>query len=332
MYSNKPEAFTEVELDNIVNRVTQLFRECKNAVTVFSQNLKALGSMTRQKDLLQSAFRRHQFLLGDPKNSSFSIPPLGVLNYFSPSVTEGLIAQHTIDQASLVAALFSTRKKWSENIQKMNLQLERVEGAMLSSIPAHHFSGSQNVAGHPPRLHPGQGASLLGHPDPVSPERVKTILLGLHGFASALTKMQSILQEVVLALRKDYQRISFDGCCPSHMADHLSFLLCSATEKYSGAQVFPLEVFSPEERVGRDSCFNEEGNKSEWAEEEEEEDSQEYGFSGGVLPVNPMGEQPAIKLFSFVEALEQMESFVLLRWKHCCSSLLNEQSIVILDS
>lgn len=340
MQSSTLNEFTAKELDGVVKRIVQLFRECKNAVTSFSANLKALCNMTRQKEVLECAFRRQEFLVSNGKNSTICIPPLGVLNCFMPSVTEGLIAQHTVDQAALLASLFTGRKKWSDNVQKINTEIERVEERMLTTIPSPRFPVSpysmmNHRSSHLPTAGGRAATSAARHEGPEGPVReashtqnlaslrfLSTTLLGLHGIASVVTKMQSTLQEVVLAIRKDYQRIQSTDHC---FADDLSFLLHSDTERYSGAQVIPLCVPQGEEKVVKHSCAPEEAAESD--KEEHDDHALLAGFEGNLT-----GRHGVQSLFSFLEALEQLDDFVQLRWKTYCRSFLNEQSLLILES
>lgn len=325
----KIEAFRSAELDSITSRVAQLYRECNNMIPYFSNQLQALSSMTRQKEILQASFRRHQFLQSNSKNSRLSIPPLGVLNHFMPSVTEQLIAQHTTDQASLVAALFSSKKKWSDNVRKVNEQIERVEEGILSTVSSCCFSGwSSNTnrsndggCNSSSTTSKGQDCAYSDKSDsPSSSAHISTTAFGLHGIAAVMVKMESTLQEIILALRKDYQRIYGGG---HHFADNLSFLLHAATEKYSGALIPPLPWHENESKPPDPFVSSSGEITHERIEEDEEEEESAIFFCD--IEASPM------KRFSFAEALEQLESFVWSRWKTYCSSFLHDQSLLLLS-
>ncbi|CCW63153.1 unnamed protein product [Phytomonas sp. EM1] len=215
---------TQPSHERAVLDVIERFRECQNLIPTVIQHLRAMENMARQRGCLEGASRRHQQTCShslpsptprrrgegekkevvnqngervNPKGeSAFShskawidgvippvvacAPPLGVLSAFPVAVVELLVGDQQRTQERLLKAISDTMQTWQRKVVACRQGLERIEGAS----PPHMDDCAR-------RRGLGSRAQLC---------------IGTYGLLAALIKMESVLQESVLALRRDLHR------------------------------------------------------------------------------------------------------------------------------
>lgn len=207
--------------------VVQMYRECRNTIlSSITQLTHALVSITRQREALEEAHRTQSCFSVQSSSSTVSLPPLGVLTLFSPCVTEQLMAQQAADQSALLSAVFSAKQKWTNRVRQIAQQIDKLETAAQEVVDR---GGERD-----------DDAMWMEPAD---------ALRGLYGLLAAVSRMETTLQEVMIALRKDFQQSCFDAG-EDRPAYAMSFLLnqeehtestmCSALQPRAASSYDPL--------------------------------------------------------------------------------------------
>lgn len=283
--------------EKIKNRVIQLFREAENVLPILQDQLNALANISQQKQVMESAIRRQQFVAESGTTSCVASSPLGVLSFFSSSMREQLVAQHLNDQASLVAAIFSAKQKWTDRVQKAAVQIEELEGALLSSAPLDY----------------GVKCSTSSTNE-MSDKKVRDLkdLSALHSILALMKKMDGTLQEAVLAIRKDFYELSAFGASNGNVfADALSFLLASdySSVGAAGAQTIVFTSNAPQEENAQSAL------------ESKTHAARPAGHWNGEN----------FTMYTFTEALKKLENFFSTLWELYRQSFLSPDALMLIS-
>lgn len=264
---------------NVSEKITQIFRECQNTVPPLIQHLQALGNITTQKSRFEEALARQDYLRKTTGSSHFPLPPLGVISLFSSSTSDSIVAQHAADQSALVSAIFSMKQKWADRVGKAK---KLMEVATEDTTPARNVSASGAGVDERSRSSNAVDANEC---------------FGLYGLLSALCKMESLLQEVVLAIRRDFQCVTKGG--GGAFADALSALLVQSSCSSSSAGLAPLALHHTLESdaLRHDGYYNKTPER-----------------------------------LHFVDAIERLQSFLESQWEAYRHSFLNNYSLLLLAS
>lgn len=325
-----------MKTDKCVSEAVQTFREAQNLLPTLYTHLSALENIMTQKDALVGAARRREQCFAKPLPASHflcmdtgteeSTPPedttagpscvhttspvmtspLGVLAAFSPSTVHHLVAQHQRDVEELLGVVSRiTQQSWSQKVEQLKSKIVQLERASeVGEAPGHPLlaGGIPTVSSTPASSSYFATASELS--------------VALYGFAACLLKMGSVLQETMLALRKD-ARLSLMAhsapgsaalltSTPADTASHLATMLAREDKTSDGMSLLPM-------------------HSSHWGSlHEATSASSPFSRAAGVQATAPL--QP-IRL---VDAVGKLKSFLEARWKSCCDNYLAPESHLLL--
>ncbi|GET91906.1 hypothetical protein, conserved [Leishmania tarentolae] len=325
-----------MKTDKCVHEAVQTFREAQNLLPTLYTHLSALENIMMQKGALVGAARRREhcfakalpashFLCMDADTEESTLleatpagpscmhttspvmtSPLGVLAAFSAATVHHLVAQHQRDVEELLGVISRiTQQSWPQKVNQLKSKIVQLEGASeVSKACAYPLSAS------------GTAAAVSSTPASSSYFATASELsVALYGFTACLLKMGSVLQETMLALRKD-ARISLmehaapgaaalSTCTSADTASHLAALMDREDNTSEGMSL--LSMHSPHWGSGNEATSA----------------SRLFDRATGV-PAPPL--QPT----RFVEAVGKLKSFLEARWKSCCDSYLSPESHLLL--
>ncbi|KAG5494347.1 hypothetical protein GH5_02362 [Leishmania sp. Ghana 2012 LV757] len=322
-------------MDKRASESVQTFREAQNLLPTLYINLSALANIMSQKGALIGAVRRReQCFAKAPYASNFlcmdadieeSAPlddltagpsyvhvtspvmtsPLGVLAAAPVSTVHHLVAQHQRDVEELLGVVSRiAQQSWSQKVEQLKskvLQLEKeckVDEAYQRPLP---ICSTEAVSSTPASSSYFTTASELS--------------VALYGLAACLLKMGSVLQETILALRKDAKLSLMAHSTPgaaslftsttADTASHLAALLAREGRKSEGMSLLPFSSSHLESlEEGTSACNT-------------------FFSSVGVAaaPQQPM---------RLADAVGQLESFLRACWESCCDTYLVPESHLLL--
>ncbi|CAJ1033515.1 hypothetical protein, conserved [Leishmania lindenbergi] len=324
-----------MKTDKLVSEAVQTFREAQNLLPTLYTHLFALENIMKQKAALVGAARRREqcfakalhashFLCMDadteertPLEAITASPscehttspvmtsPLGVLAAFSAATVHHLVAQHQRDVEELLGVVSRiTQQTWSQKVEQLQSKIARLERG----------DEVDKALGHPPSTSGTAAASST----PASSSYFATaseLSVALYGFAACLLKMGSVLQETMLALRKDAGLSLMTHSAPgtsallmsttTDMASHLATILAREGRKGEILSLLPMDP-------------------SHWEPLKEATSTSrlfDRGIGVAVAPLQPV---------RLEDAVGQLGSFLEARWKSCCDSYLLPESHLLL--
>ncbi|CCW66245.1 unnamed protein product [Phytomonas sp. Hart1] len=203
-------------------------------------------------------------------------PPLGVLHAFPAATVEHLMGDHQRQIERLLHALSQRLQAWQHKVSACRRDLD-------STHP------------HPSQSFGGMKQRGLGEREGFIFAQID---VGVYGMLAALVKMESVLQEGVLALRQDFYR-----CRGNSFAAALSQFIQRESEEERG-QFIRLAA------------------------------STEIGVDLGAVNVNAEAVIHGLdgSTYRLLEALEKLGDFVLRMWEHCKRVYCTEESLILLAS
>jgi hypothetical protein len=243
---------------------------------------------------LPDGLRKQTDLCCAHATTAVATAPLGVLSLFPLSTAQHLVAQHQRDEEELMGVISRiTQQSWPQKVAQLKAKITVVETQLSAPL-----EGS------------GRGTSVLPTLFFLSSSQLSAALYGL---VACAMKMSSILQELMLALRKD-TRSSILCSSPSStgatvLADYLASLLAREGQlQFAETALLPLHKPSTSTLQEADRGVASVGHTA-----------------SAALP------SPSEPL-TLVEAVGMLEVFVKARWNCCCSAYLVEESHVLLKS
>ncbi|KAG5495126.1 hypothetical protein JKF63_02179 [Porcisia hertigi] len=325
-----------MKTDKCVYEAVQTFREAQNLLSTIYTHLSALQNIMTQKSVLAGAARRRQqcfakalqashFLRMDadtkqltPLEDTVAGPtcvhttspvmtsPLGVLSAFSTSTIHHLVAQHQRDEEDLLGVISrTTQQSWPQKVDKLKSKILQLEnGGSVDEAPSLPPTSDTAAASSKPVSSSSYFATA------------SELSVSLYGFAACLLKMGNVLQETMLALRKD-SKLSLVMHSPpgaaallnttsTDMASHLTAMMARESRSTEGMSLLPTHDSDWESLTGAAPTPLPFAGRTDIA----------------AAPLQPM---------RLADAVGQLESFLEAKWKSCCDNYLAPESKMLLE-
>ncbi|KAG5469436.1 hypothetical protein LSCM1_02656 [Leishmania martiniquensis] len=318
-----------------VSEAVQIFREAQNLLSTLYTHLTALANIMNQKGtLVGAARRREQCFAKAPYASNFlcmdadteeSTPlealtagpscvhvtspvmtsPLGVLAATSVSTVHHLVAQHQRDVEELLRVISRiTQQSWAQKVEQLKSKIAQLEKESDADVASQRPLSTSSTAAFSST---SASSSYFTTASELS--------VALYGFAACLLKMGNVLQETILALRKDAKLSLMMHSTPgtaallastsSDMASHLAAMLAREGGKSESLSLLPMSS-------ARLTAL--------------EEAKSLLGPLASTAGVAAPPQQP----MRLADAVGQLEPFLAACWKSCCDSYLTPESHLLL--
>ncbi|KPI83379.1 hypothetical protein ABL78_7594 [Leptomonas seymouri] len=324
-------------LPKYLSEAVQTFREAQNLLPTLCAHLSALENIMTQNATLTGAVRRRTHCFASPTLSSFFLEedtddaqslkgrasgsltataceredapaqlgdlsthvdprctrsttavataPLGVLVAFPASTSQHLIAQHQRDEGELLGVISRiTQHSWPQKVEQLKAKVALAEASIGAASES--------------RTGPVQSTLFLQTPAQLS--------VALYGLVACMIQMGSVLQEMMLAVRKDTRRALLSSSASSVgatvLADDLSSVLASEGRLNSEeAALLSMHELNNEKM----------------------EVQSVVGLGDGTNGAPPAS-------LTLVAAVGMLEAFVKARWRYCRNVYLSEESEILL--
>lgn len=338
-----------MKTDKCVVEVVQTFREAQNLLPTLYTHLSALENIMVQQTTLTGAARRRAQCFATPANAAalhclgesddgevegeatigpscahrttpVMTSPIGVLAAFAPSTVHHLVAQHERDAEELLGVVSRiTQQSWPQKVEQLKSKVAQLEqrsdtasGAAPTIPNSSRARGPRRPSLSDTQVTAAGSASATAGATSSYFASAPELSAALYGFLACLLKMGSVLQEVMLALRKDAGCFlmapsgSAASTATAETADHLTAVLVREGDTSAAVGLLPVRVSDAVDQTG---VAGPASRRSA------------HLHASAQLQAAPM---------NFVEAVGRLQSFLESRWAQCCDDLLVPESRTLL--